>query len=210
MKKADQMATTLRRTQEKRTAETRAALINGAISAVHRLGYGGATTALIAEEAGVSRGALTHHFDSRADLMACVVSWVYQQELEHYAAATSRDGRGERLADWPDLVWEVLSKPSGLAVLEILQATRSDTELAERVRPVQVGIEQAGLDVMERRFGGDERTRHAIVRLIVWAIRGLTIERVLVSNPDAVRDSVDMLRLLIERAAPNGAIEELQ
>ena len=35
------------------------------------------------------------------------------------------------------VLWEVLSRPSGLAVLEILQASRSDPELAELVTPMQ-------------------------------------------------------------------------
>ena len=78
------MATRLRRTQEERTLETRSALMEAAVGAVHRLGYGGATTAIIADEAGVSRGALTHHFGSRAELMATVVQWVYERELELY------------------------------------------------------------------------------------------------------------------------------
>ena len=201
------MAARTRRTQEERTTETRTALLNGAIEAVFRLGYAGATTPLIADEAGVSRGALTHHFESRADLMASVVTWVYEREVEQYASLTTGSDRGSRLSDWPELLWEVLSKPSGLAVLEILQASRSDADLAERVKPVQLAIEQASLEAVKVRFGGNERTRHAIVRLLVWAIRGLTIERVLVSNPEVVRDSVDMLRVLFERFAPDGAIE---
>lgn len=204
------MATRLRRTQEERTLETRSALMEAAVGAVHRLGYGGATTAIIADEAGVSRGALTHHFGSRAELMATVVQWVYERELELYRELLADGSRGSRVADWPHIVWEVLSKPSGLAVLEILQATRSDVELAERVKPVQLAIEQTGIETMQARFGGDDETRRATVRLIIWAIRGLTIEQMLVSDPAGVGASVDILRLLLERAAPSGSVDDLQ
>lgn len=204
------MAMRARRTQEERTTETRNALMEAAVGAVHRLGYGGATTALIADEAGVSRGALTHHFGSRAELMATVVQWVYERELELYRDLLAGGFRGARVSDWPDIVWEVLSKPSGLAVLEILQATRSDAELAERVKPVQMAIEQAGIETMQARFGGDDDTRRATVRLIIWAIRGLTIEQMLVSDPTGVKASVDLLRLLLDRAAPSGSIDDLQ
>lgn len=204
------MATRVRRTQEERTAETRTALMEAAVSAVYRLGYGGATTAIIADEAGVSRGALTHHFGSRAELMATVVQWVYDKELELYRELLADGVRGTRVSDWPDIVWEVLSKPSGLAVLEILQATRSDAELAERVKPVQIAIEQTGIETMQARFGGDDDTRRATVRLVIWAIRGLTIEQMLVPDPAGVKASVDVLRLLLERAAPSGSIDDLR
>lgn len=184
--------------------------MEAAVGAVYRLGYGGATTAIIADEAGVSRGALTHHFGSRAELMATVVQWVYHKELELYRELLADGKRGTRVSDWPDIVWEVLSKPSGLAVLEILQATRSDAELSERVKPVQIAIEQTGIETMRARFGGDDETRRATVRLVIWAIRGLTIEQMLVSDPAGVKASVDVLRLLLERAAPSGSIDDLQ
>lgn len=203
------MATRQRRKQEERTAETRTALMEGAIRAVHRLGYGGATTALIADEAGVSRGALTHHFGSRAELMAAVVQWVYEREVELYAELQADGRRGNSLSDWPELLWEVLGKPSGLAVLEILQATRSDPELAERVTPVQRAVETASQEAIQARFGGDPRTQQAMVRLLVWAIRGLTIEQAFVSDPAVVTDSVALLRVLLERAAPSGSVADL-
>lgn len=76
--------TRIRRTQEERTAETRRALVDAAVRVIHRLGYGGATTALIAEEAGVSRGAILDHFGTRAVLMAEVIRDVFEKERADY------------------------------------------------------------------------------------------------------------------------------
>lgn len=50
-------------------------MIDGAIETVFRLGDGSATTPIIAGQADVSRGALIHHFASRADLIASMVAW---------------------------------------------------------------------------------------------------------------------------------------
>ncbi|MGJ3627335.1 TetR family transcriptional regulator [Sphingomonas sp. MMS24-JH45] len=38
--------------------------MEAAVTTIQRLGYGGATTAIIASEAGVTRGALTHRWNS--------------------------------------------------------------------------------------------------------------------------------------------------
>ena len=198
-----------RRTQAERTAEARAKLIDAAISVLHRLGYAGATTATIAEEAGWSRALITHHFGGRAQLMADVISEVYEREHREYQDLEGREGRGARISDWPDLLWDVLSKPSGLAVLEILQASRSDPDLAALIGPMQARIEERALAGMRQRFGaGDEADTLAGMRLLVWAVRGLSIAQVLVANPDEIRRSVGYLRKLIEAAVASGMLLE--
>ena len=54
-----------RRTQAERSAETRQRLIAAAIDALCRLGYAATSTVLVADNAGVSRGAMLHQFRPR-------------------------------------------------------------------------------------------------------------------------------------------------
>lgn len=54
--------------QAQKSIMTREAIFDAAIECLIDLGYGGTTTALIAEHAGVSRGAMLHHFPSRAEV----------------------------------------------------------------------------------------------------------------------------------------------
>src|SRR4051812_14284842 len=64
-----------RRTQS-RSAETREKVINAAISLISKVGCSATTTNDIADHAGVSRGALQHHFKSRYDLITAVLDQV--------------------------------------------------------------------------------------------------------------------------------------
>jgi AcrR family transcriptional regulator len=107
-----------------------------------RSGYAATTTSLVAQRAGVSRGAMLHQFPTKVDLMLYVVRAVYDREVEEYVARLGhiRDLR-EKLLALPKVAWEVLSRPSGVAVLEVLQGSRSDPELAERLLPMQSMIE---------------------------------------------------------------------
>lgn len=197
----------IRRTQEERTAETRNALMDASVRVIERLGYAGATTALIADEAGVSRGAILHHFGTRAQLMADVVSWVYEREGSAYLEIERREHVGDHPADWPSLVWEVLSRPSGVAVLEILQATRNDPELAAMVLPMQQAVEETALRWTMARFDLNRATAAAMMRLIVWTIRGLSIEKILIADPQDIRHPLRLLSQMLARAAPNGVFE---
>lgn len=195
-----------RRTQAERSAGTRSALLDAAIRMLHEHGYGATTTLNVAEEAGVSRGAMLHQFRTKADLMTFVVEEVYEEELtlyaEHFRAMT--DPREMMLA-YPLLVWEVLSRPSGVAVLEILQGSRSDPVLAEMLAPIQARIEANALEAV-RRTTHISNSSLAMMRLIVWAVRGLSIASVLAPEPDRIVDSVRLLRKLLEAGLETGVI----
>jgi AcrR family transcriptional regulator len=62
-----------RLTREEKNAVTRRALLDAARDVFGRRGYGGASLEEIADEAGYSRGALYHHFDSKEDLFLALL-----------------------------------------------------------------------------------------------------------------------------------------
>ncbi len=79
-----------------RRSVTDAALTREAIAAAARAafaadGYAGASTARIARDAGVSEGALFHHFQTKAGLFREVFV-ALEDELNAYVRAASRDG----------------------------------------------------------------------------------------------------------------------
>lgn len=196
-----------RRTQAERSAGTREALLTAAIEALHELGYAATSTMLVAERAGVSRGAMLHQFRTKADLMTFVVEAVFEEELQRYREYLKgiADPR-QRMLAYPELAWEVLSRPSGVAVLEILQGSRSDPQLCEKLAPVQTRIEEQALAFTHLAAPGDVRGAMAVMRLVVWAIRGLSIAQVLAPAPGSVRDSVKLLRRLMEAGLQTGVL----
>jgi AcrR family transcriptional regulator len=182
-----------RRTQAERSANTRALLLDAAIRCLHTKGYAATTTLLVAEETGLSRGAMLHQFPTKVDLMTFVVQSVFEEELGVYdAKLLAIPDPKDRLNAFPEIVWEVLSRPSGVAVLEILQGSRSDPDLAERLAPIQAKIEQ---DALERvgQWTGDSAGSKAAMRLVVWAARGLSIAQVLAPDPAEIPKSIALL-----------------
>jgi len=191
-----------RRTQAERSAETQRKLIDAAIAVLHRVGYAAATSALIAEEAGVSRGAMLHQYPTKVDLMLTVVSDVYQRETQEYRRrGASAPSARERFFQFPEMMWDVLTRPSAIAVLEIMVGSRSDPELAARLAPLKKQIDatsRATVEQVLKEAGLPFRDVDPVRRLFVAAVRGLSIDLMLVEDDRAELDAaVDLLNRLL-------------
>lgn len=79
-----------RRTQAERTEDTRRKILDAAVDLLASKGYAGLRTADVAEAAGVSRGAQTHHFPSKDDLVVAVVEHVFQRASEQARGRATR------------------------------------------------------------------------------------------------------------------------
>ncbi|MBB3953737.1 TetR/AcrR family transcriptional regulator [Novosphingobium sediminicola] len=199
-----------RRSQEERTAETREALIDAAIATIHEQGYTAASTTLIAERAGVSRGAILHQFGTRAALMSEVVAEVYRREMAIYTRLVTQEQQGQNIYDWPRILMEVLGMPSGIAVLEILLASQSDKDLTETVRNRQAEVEEAALATMRADLGGKAESALAVKRLMVWAVRGISIANRIIPGGIDTAAPIGLLSELLKLAAPGGQVDELE
>jgi AcrR family transcriptional regulator len=76
----------VKRTQAERSETTRAALIDAARALFAAHGYAGVGTEEIVRAAGVTRGALYHHFDGKRDLFEAVYEQIESELAERIAA----------------------------------------------------------------------------------------------------------------------------
>ncbi|AYF74887.1 TetR/AcrR family transcriptional regulator [Nocardia yunnanensis] len=127
-----------RRTQEERSAETQQRVLAATIECLLEFGYGGTTTHRVAARAGVTRGALLHHFPSRTDLVAAAVRFLAVRRAEEALAEFGRIGEGQHAIEQAiDLLWAVHQGPLFTAAIELLVAARTDPELAAEMRKVE-------------------------------------------------------------------------
>ncbi len=66
---------------------TRDRILDAAINCFVELGYTNVTTAKVASSAGVSRGAMLHHFPSKTELIQAAVEYLHDKLLQDYTAA---------------------------------------------------------------------------------------------------------------------------
>lgn len=126
-----------RRTQEERSAKTRARLLDATVECLLKLGYARTTTTKIATRAKVSRGAQLHHFPTKQALVITAVEHVFARHVEEFRAAFGGLPPGaDRAAKAVDLLWEIVTGPTFYAVLELIVAARTDPALRRSVTAV--------------------------------------------------------------------------
>ena len=133
-----------RRTQQERRASTRAALLAAAADAVVDTGPS-TGVAEIARRAGVSTGALQHHFDAKADLLVAVVEVGWNDLVERSMSVARAVAPADRVAALVASMWAAFQHPLCRAAFTISSDPNLDADVAARIVPV-FGDARARLD----------------------------------------------------------------
>jgi AcrR family transcriptional regulator len=119
--------------QAQKSALTREAILDAAVNCFVSIGYAATTTARIAEVAGVSRGAMLHHFASKSELIQAAVEHLHHKLVALYAssidAITHDLDVAERNRRGLQGYWNYLSSDLFIAYHELCVAGRSDPDL---------------------------------------------------------------------------------
>jgi AcrR family transcriptional regulator len=131
-----------REPQQDRSRATRARLLEAAVGSLADLGYHASTVAVVAERAGVSRGAAQHHFPTREALFTAAlehVALVRAEELRTEVAHLSRQRRPDT-ATVVDLVLSLFTGTLFRAALALWAAAASEPPLREQIVPLEARI----------------------------------------------------------------------
>ena len=181
--------TVQRRTQEERSATTRAKLLDATIDCLIDVGYSAMTTTIIAERAGVSRGAQLHHYRTKQDLVFAAVEHLSRRIGSELTAEAARlADNGDRIAAAVDLLWSRFSGPLFPAWFELLMASRTDSELRARLHNVDPRLQGDVLDRLEQVFGTGASSSPGwplALEATLDVLYGLAVQRVM--SPGRVR-----------------------
>lgn len=203
---------TERRHQKDRSNETRALLVRATVSLLQSAGYAGTTTALIAREAGVTTGALHHHYAGKDELMMGVLDAAtarIRSLLDRYEAPAPGDVDARRLVAH---LWQAYGDPAYWAVWEIIIGTRASGDVHRSVVEHRRATIQSVVHPWIDRCIGSAAARPEAMTLFEFmliAIRGLGLERFLHRDPAYFETHLGLLADLVgprlaALAAPGG------
>jgi len=182
-----------------RRAATRAKVFEATIACLHELGYAPTSTPLVAERAGVSRGAMLHQFPTKADLIVAVTEYLVQLRNQMTSERLAKHEPGlPRLLALTDAYWEVYKSPYSTALLEVLMGCRSDRELQRRLRPVLREVARAQEErvwrLAEEAGVSDREAVNVQVRHDTATMRGLAIDLMAADDSEPVEAAFQHMR----------------
>jgi AcrR family transcriptional regulator len=121
--------------QAQKSAATQARLIDATIRCIIRYGYARTTTPRVAEEAGLSRGAMLHHFENGGALMQAAIAELHEKRLR--AFRRSADNTVHDVSRLVRAYWKQVSGQTFTAFHELALAARTDRDLAGILAPAQ-------------------------------------------------------------------------
>jgi AcrR family transcriptional regulator len=186
-------ATAVREPKQERSRATRQRLLEAAIECLAGHGWPATTVSVVAEHAGVSRGAAQHHFPTREDLITAALEWMFERRTAQVAgiAAELPTGPGRTEALVVRIV-EFFTDPLFKAALQVWTAAAADPALRERVIPLEARFGRFAHRTTVELLGVDDAdpVSHRLVQATLDLARGLGLADVLTDDSARRHDVV--------------------
>jgi AcrR family transcriptional regulator len=174
--------------QSERSRAMRQRLLEATVDCLVEHGWGGTSTTLVSQRAGVSRGAQLHHYPTKNDLVLAAI--------EHLST-TREDEMRTRVASLPEgptrtrqvlgMLAELFTGPLFVAATELWVAARTDAKLREAVAAIEARVGRSAHLHLVEALEVDESVPGAreLVQATLDLVRGLALAHAL--TDDAVR-----------------------
>ena len=190
--------------QAEKSEKTRTAVMEATIQCFIDLGYTNTTVTKIADTAGVSRGAMMHHFDSRFDIIKASVHYLTDKRLAEFRELITEaqgDTGGnevneETLHTTVNAMWKFFHLPSYIAFQELLIAARSDSELSKVMTPAQKEFDSRITNSIRALFPAWENlkpTQEVLTDLFFYTLQGMAISKITNKKQTRVKNLLDLL-----------------
>ena len=177
-----------KRTQAERSAATQAKILEAAQNLIAERGLAHTSTLDIARQAQVSRGAMLHHFPSRAVLIQATYAEMLRQEsirLREFAR-TLQPGQN-RLKALTEYIWGRYQCGIFQVSMDYISEARVDAEELAYVSGESWKFNEALNDVWHvelATFGCDTETRQAMMNEFMCLVRGMAFQSQWRDDPD--------------------------
>lgn len=164
--------------QALKSAQTKSRLVEATIRCLVKFGYSKTTTPKVAEEAGLSRGAMLHHFENGGQLMQATIVELHHKRLRAFRRAA--EAKEHNVRTLVRAYWEQLLRPNFIAFQELAIAARTDKNLAQILEPVRIEFRERWYELAIQLFPEWHRDLAAFDLALVLSqnlLEGLAINR---------------------------------
>jgi len=179
----------------------RARLIQATLETILECGYANTSLVAVAARAGVTRGAVHHHYSSRDELIVDAISHQLREastEIRQFAR-NAQDG-DITLDDFLEQVWALFSGPFFMITLEHITAARHNQALRQDLTLVTRDFHRA-LDETWNTFftseGQPSSELSTVLNATLCLFRGMGVQTILRPDPDYYRGLIAFWRTVL-------------
>ncbi|WP_405931971.1 TetR/AcrR family transcriptional regulator [Streptomyces sp. NBC_00827] len=190
--------------KQDRSRATRQRLLAAAVACLAEHGWAGSTVSVVAERAGVSRGAAQHHFPTREDLFTAAVEYV-AEERSTALRALFPQGAADRREVVSALV-DLYTGPLFRAALHLWVAASNEEQLRPRVTELEARVGRETHRIAVELLAADESrpgVRETVQGLLDMA-RGLGLANLLTDDGGRRERVVTQWAVLLDEALGTG------
>lgn len=175
--------------KQDRSRITRQRLLEATIECLAERGWATTTVSVVAERAGVSRGAAQHHFPTREDLITAALEYMFDTRTEQALARSKAAAAGlttgvERTEAVVAGMVESCTSPLFKAALQVWTHAAADPALRERIVPLEARFGRVSHHRAVEALGVDDSdpVAHRLVQATLDLARGLGLADVLTDD----------------------------
>lgn len=183
---------TKRQNQEERSRQTQARVTQATIECILAKGIRATSTVDVARQAGVSRGALVHHYPSKTLLMQAALEDLLSREVESVREMAVKVKAGE--LDFDSLLKALHEHFKGdlyMVTLEYLTNARTDPDIMKVLVPLAANFNGSLEQIWEQLVASANHTSHqnrVALNATLCMMRGMGAQSIWRDDPELYRE----------------------
>ncbi|CAM5483952.1 TetR family transcriptional regulator [Streptomyces avidinii] len=170
--------------KQARSRVTRRHLLEAAVACLAEQGWARSTVSVVAERAGVSRGAAQHHFRTREELFTAAIEYMAEERSAAVRDLFPNGAAGAARADVVAALIDMYTGPMFRAALQLWVAASHEEQLRPRVAELEARLGRETHRIAVELLGADESVpgvRETVQGLLDMA-RGLGLANVITDD----------------------------
>lgn len=197
------MADSSKRTQAERRTATRKMLLDATIEMLMEEGLSACSLAAVAKRAGLTTGAMQHHFKTKALLMRAVIAErLFTQESVPDLSPIKAKSLNERCRALVEQQWRFYGNPKYIAIWDIILGARADLAIRDEIADWQKAGTRAHEDTISSVLH-DQNLSAADIQAIQYLmnahLRGLALLRTVEDDHAVISEQIALLAGVLER-----------
>jgi len=198
-----------RQTQDMRSSSTRQKILEATLDSIYEDGFLNASTTEISRRAGVSRGALIHHYPNKDMLIAAAIDHLLNLEIADIRiVAGAYADKTLTIDDFIDDMWQRFSGRLFMITIDFLSSARTDEKLRQALIPVSAQFQQSLNEIWMQFFTNHSlapKKVQGLLNITLCLMRGMGIQTIMRNDAPYFTELQEIWKDILRAQLSNGS-----